>query len=214
MSVNTSEYPRGNTEAKTPPFTQAIALSGDRAGSKGVFQFAGFAWIYDTKVTCVQGDTQSLKTPQGWRQLLRLIRLARRLKKPIILWNLPIIHIATKQRKTSLADTQAIQNVELALLKLPHPIITVFDETYDATYLPWELIWSDGVVYIGSPDIQSSQSEKVKIVQRPTEIASAILELLSQAEAVPTIELIENRSAALQMFAKDSAEISAKLPSQ
>ena len=179
MSVNTSEYLRG--KAKTPPFTQAIALSGDRAGSKGVFQFAGFAWIYDTKVTCVQGERQSLKTPQGWRQLLRLISLARRLKKPIILWNLPIIHIATKQRKTSLANTQAIQNVELALLKLPHPIITVFDETYDAAYPPWELIWSDGVVCIGSPDIQSSESEKVKIAERPTEIASAILELLSQA---------------------------------
>ena len=127
------------------------------------------------------------------------------------MWNLPIIHVATKQRKTSLADTQAIQNVELALLKLPHPIITVFDETYDVAYPPWELIWSDGVVCIGSPDIQSSESEKVKIAQRPTEIASAILELLSQAEAVPTIELIENRSASLQMFAKDSAGISAKI---
>ena len=213
MSVNTSEYPGGNTQAKTPPFTQAIALSGDRAGSKGAFQFAGFAWIYDTKVTLVQGDTQSLKTPQGWRQLLRLIRLARRLKKPIILWNLPIIHIATKQRKTSLADTQAIQNVELTLLKLPHPIITVFDETYDVAYPLGKLIWSDGVVCIGSPDIQSAASEKVKIAQRPTEIASAILELLSQAAAVPTIELIENRRAALQMLAKGTAEVSAKLPS-
>ncbi len=214
MSVNTAEYLRGNTQSKTSPFTQAIALSGDRAGSKGVFQFAGFAWIYDTKVTCVQGDPQSLKTPQGWRQLLRLISLARRLKKPIILWNLPIIHIATKQRKTSLANTQAIQNVELALLKLPHPIITVFDETYDAAYPSWELTWSDGIVCIGSRDIQSSESEKVKIAERPTEIASAILEHLSQAEAVPTIELIENRSASLQMLTKDSTEVSAKLSSQ
>lgn len=213
MSVNTSEYLRGNTQAKTLPFTQAIALSGDRVGSKGVFQFAGFAWIYDTKVTCVQGDTQSLKTLQGWRQLLRLISLARRLKKPIILWNLPVIYIATKQRKTSLANTQAIQNVELALLKLPYPIITVFDETYDGVYPPWEMVWSDGVVRVGSSDIQSFESEKVKIAQRPTEIASAILELLSQAETVPPIELIENRSASLQMFAKDSAGISAKLPS-
>ena len=214
MLVNTSEYPKGNTQAKTPPFTQAIALSGDRAGSKGAFQFAGFAWIYDTKVTCVQGDTQSLKTPHGWRQLLRLISLACRLKKPLILWNIPVIHIATKQRKTSLADTQAIQNVELALLKLPHPIITVFDETYDSAYPACEPIWNDGVVFVGSPDIQSSESEKVKIAQRPTEIASAILKLLCQAETIPTIELIENRSASLRMFAKGKAEFSAKLPSR
>ena len=214
MSVNTSESPGGNTQAKTPPFTQAIALSGDRTGSRGAFQFAGFAWIYDTKVTFVHGDMQSLKTPQGWRQLLRLIRLARRLKKPIILWNLPVIHSATKQRKTSLADTQAIQNVELALLKLPHPIITVFDATYAGTYPSCEPIWNDGVVFVGSPNIQSSESEKVKIAQRPTEIASAILELLCQAEAVPPIELIENRSASLQMAAKGIAAFSAKLPSQ
>ena len=162
----------------------------------------------------VRGDPQSLKTPQGWRQLLRLISLARRLKKPLILWNLPVIHIATKQRKTSLADTQAIQNVELALLKLPHPIITVFDETYDDTYPSHEPIWNDGVVFVGSPDIQSSESEKVKIAQRPTEIASAILELLSQAEAVPAVELIENRIASLRIFAKGKAEFSAKLPSR
>ena len=214
MSVSTSEYPRGNTQAKTPPFTQAIALSGDRTGSKGAFHFAGFAWIYDTKVTFVQGDAQSLKTPQEWRQLLRLISLARRLKKPIILWNLPVIHIATKQRRTSLAATQAIQNVELALLKLPHPIITVFDETYDGIYPSWGPMWNDGVVCVGSSGVQFSEAEKVKIARRPTEIASAILELLSQAEAISTIELIEGRRTSLQMFAKGKAEFSAKLPSQ
>ena len=210
MSVNASEYPRGNTQAKTPPFTQAIALSGDRVGSKGTFRFAGFTWIYDMRVIYVQGDTQSLKTPQGWRQLLRLINLARRLKKPIILWNLPVVHIATQQRKTSLANTQAIQNVELALLKLPYPIITVFDETCHTREPPW----NEGVVLVGSPDVQPAESEKVKRVQRPTEIASAILELLCQAEAVSSIELIENRSKSLRMFAKRTVEFSAKLASR
>ena len=214
MPVNTSEYPRGNTQAKTPPFTQAIALSGDRVGSKGTFQFAGFAWISEAKVICVQGDAQSLKTPQGWRQLLRFINLARRLQKPIILWNLPVLHVATKQRKTSLANTQAIQNVELALLKLPYPIITIFDETYHGIYPAKEPAWNDGVVFLGSSDIQLSESEKVKIVQRPTEIASAILELLCQVAAVPTIELIENRRVSLRIFAKDKTEFSAKLASQ
>ena len=203
MSVNASEYPQ-------IPFTQAIAFSGDRAGSKGTFQFAGFAWIYDTKVIYVHGDTQSLKTPQGWRQLLRLINLARRLKKPIILWNLPVVHIATEQRKTSLANAQAIQNVELALLQLPYPIITVFDESCDMQELPW----NEGVVLVGSPDVQTSESEKVKSVQRPTEIASAILELLCQAEAVSPIALIENRRASLRVFVKRTAEFSAKLASR
>ena len=208
MSANTSKYPQ-------PPFTQAIAFSGDRAGSKGAFQFAGFAWIYDTKVTLVQGNVQSLKTPPEWRQLLRLINLAHRLKKPIVLWNLPVVDIATRQRKTSLANTQAIQNAELALLKLPYPIITVFDETYDGTYPSPELIWNDGVVLVAPLlDTQLSQSEKVKIAQHQTEVASAILELLCQAEAIPTAALIANRSASLYMFAKGKTEFSSKSPSQ
>jgi hypothetical protein len=201
MSANTSKYPQ-------PSFTQAIALSGDRAGSKGMFQFAGFAWIWDTKVTLVHGDGQSLKTPPEWRQLLRLINLAYRLRKPIILWNLPVVHIATKQRKTSLAITQSIQNTELALLKLPHPIITVFDENYDGTYPPLEWIWNDGLVLVGSPDTRLAESEKVKIVQHPTEIASAILKLLYQAEVIPTPELIANRSVSLYMLAKSKTEFS------
>ena len=207
MSANTSKYPQ-------PPFTQAIALSGDRAGSKGMFQFTGFAWIYDAKVVLVQGDVQSLKATPEWRQLLRLINLARRLRKPIILWNLPVVHIATEQRKTSLANTQAIQNTELALLKLPYPVISVFDENYDGTYPSPERIWSDGVVLLGSSDTQLSESEKVKIPRQPTEISSVILDLLAQAEAIPTSELIANRSASLQMFAKTKAEFSSKLPSR
>lgn len=207
MSANTSKYPQ-------PPFTQAIALSGDRAGSKGTFQFAGFAWIDNTKVTLVQGDVHSLKTPADWRQLLRLINLAHRLKKPIVLWNLPVVHVATKQRKISLANTQAIQNTELALLKLPHPILTVFDETYNGTHLHPELIWNDGVVLVGSSDIQLSESDKVKVVQNPAEIASAILALLCQAEAIPATRLITNRRVALHMLAKGKTELSSKLPSQ
>ena len=207
MSATTSKYPQ-------PPFTQAIALSGDRAGSKGMFQFAGFAWICDTKVILVQGDVQSLKTPPEWRQLLRLVNLARRLKKPIILWNLPVLHIAAEQRKTSLADTQAIQNTELVLLKLPYPIISVFDESLHATYPPLERIWNDGVVLVGCSDTQSSESEKVKIAQCPTEITSAILDLLSQAETIPTPALIANRSVSLRIIAKRKTEFSSKLSSR
>lgn len=207
MSANTSKYPQ-------PPFTQAIALSGDRAGSKGIFRFAGFAWIYDTKVIFVQGNVQNLKTPPEWRQLLRLINLAHRLKKSIVLWNLPVVDIATQQRKTSLANAQAIQNTELALLRLPHPIITVFDETYSRTYPSLGLRWSDGILLVAPLDTQLSQSEKVKIVQCPTEITSAILGLLCQAEAIPTAELIANRSASLYMFAKGKTEFSSKSPYQ
>ena len=197
MSANTSKYPQ-------PPFTHAIMLYGDRAGSKGTFRFAGFAWIQDTKVILVQGDAQSLSSAAEWRCFLRLTTLAHRLKKPIILWNLPVVHIATTQRQTSLDFAQAIQNAELELLKLPHPIITVFDETYT----PPELIWNDGVVLVAPSDIQPSEVEKVKVVQHPTEIAPAILELLHQAEELSTTELVENRQESLRFLVESRTEFS------
>lgn len=201
MSANTSKYPQ-------PPFTHAIMLYGNRAGSKGTFRFAGFAWIQDTKVILVQGDAQNLSSAAEWRCFLRLTTLAHRLKKPIILWNLPVVHIATTQRQTSLDFAQAIQNAELELLKLPHPIITVFDETYNLTYTPTELIWNDGVVRVAPSDIQPSELEKVKVVQRPTEIAPAILELLRQAERISTTELIKNRQGSLRFLVESRTEFS------
>lgn len=201
MSANASKYPQ-------PPFTHAIMLYGDRAGSKGTFRFAGFAWIQNTKVILVQGDAQSLSSAAEWRCFLRLTALAHRLKKPIILWNLPVVHIATTQRQTSLDFAQAIQNAELELLKLPHPIITVFDETYDLTYAPPELICNDGVVRVASSDTQFSGQEKMEIVQHPMEIAPAILELLRQAEAIPTAELVKNRQESLRFLVEDRTEFS------
>lgn len=201
MLTHTAKYPQ-------PPFTHAIKLYGDRSGSKGTFKFAGFAWIQHTKVILVQGDAQSLNSAAGWRCFLRLIALAHRLKKPIVLWNLPVVHIATTQRQTSLDFAQAIQNAELELLKLPHPIITVFDETYELTSAPPELIWNDGVILVAPLGIQPSERKKVRIVQLPMEIAPAILELLSQAEAIPTAELVKNRQESLRSAVKGRTQLS------
>ena len=201
MSSNIAKYPQ-------PPFTQAIKLYGDRTGSKGTFRFAGFAWIQDTKVILVQGDAQSLNCAAEWRCFLRLIALAHRLKKPIVLWNLPVVHIATIQRRTSLDCAQAIQNAELELLKLPHPIITVFDGAHDSTYAYPELTWNDGVVLVRPPDAQFSEHEKVKIARRSTDIAPAILELLCQAEKISATELVKNRQESLRLAAKSRTEFS------
>lgn len=196
MSSNTSQHP------PQPPFTQAIQLYGDRAGSKGTFKFAGFAWIQHTKVILVQGDAQSLNSAAEWRCLLRLTALAHRLKKPILLWNLPVTHIATIQRRTSLACAHVIQKTELELLRLPHPIITVFKEADNLEHAAPEIVWNDGSVLITAPDAQFSEQKKMKIAQHPTDIAPAILELLRQAEAVPATELIKNRRESLHFLVK------------
>ena len=193
MLTNTLKYPQ-------PPFTQAIQLYGDRSGSKGTFKFAGFAWIQNTKVMLVQGNEQSLNGASEWRCLLRLIALAHRLKKPIVLWNLPVAYIAKIQRKTNLACAQAIQRTELELLKLPYPVITVYDRANHTDHDPRELIWNDGVVLVALPDAQSSEQERVKIAAHPTDIAPAILELLSQAETIPATELVKNRRESLHFL--------------
>lgn len=193
MLANTSKYPQ-------PPFTQAIQLYGDRSGSKGTFKFAGFAWIQNTKVILVQGNERSLKGAAEWRCLLRLIALAHRLRKPIVLWNLPVAYIAKIQRKTNLACAQAIQKTELELLKLPYPVITVYDRPNHTDHDPRELIWNDGVVLVALPDAQSSEQEKVKIAAQPTDIAPAILELLSQAETIPATELVKHRRESLHFL--------------
>ena len=193
MLSNTTQYPQ-------PPFTQAIQLYGDRSGSKGAFKFAGFAWIQNTKVILVQGDDQSLNSASQWRCLLRLIALAHRLKKPIVLWNLPVAYIAKIQRKTTLDCAQAIQKTELELLRLSYPIIAVFDGANNMEHPAQELIWNDGMVLVASPDAQFSEQEWRKIVAHPTDIAPAILELLNQAETIPAAELIENRRASLHFL--------------
>lgn len=193
MLANTSKYPQ-------PPFTQAIQLYGDRSGSKGAFKFAGFAWIQNTKVMLVQGNEQSLNGAAEWRCLLRLIALAHRLKKPIVLWNLPVAYIAKIQRKANLACAQAIQKTELELLRLPYPVITVYDRANHTDHDPRELIWNDGVVLVALPDAQSSEQEKVKIAAHPTDVAPAILELLRQAETIPAPELVKNRRESLHFL--------------
>lgn len=193
MLANTSKYPQ-------PPFTQAIQLYGDRSGSKGAFKFAGFAWIQNTKVMLIQGNEQSLNGAAEWRCLLRLIALAHRLKKPIVLWNLPVAYIAKIQRKTNLACAQVIQRTELELLKLPYPVITVYDKANHTDHDPRELRWNDGVVLVALPDAQSSEQEKVKIAAHPTDIAPAILELLSQTETIPATELVKHRRESLHFL--------------
>ena len=196
MSSNTAKYPQ-------PPFTQAIELYGDRAGSKGAFKFAGFAWIQRTKVIFIQGDTQSFNSASEWRGLLRLTALAYRLKKPIVLWNLRVAHIAAIQRRTSLVCAQIIQKAELELLRLPYPIITVFEGVNNVEHAAPELIWNDGIVLVAPPDAQFFEQKKIKIAQHRTDIAPAILELLCQTEAVPAIELVKNRRESLHFLAKN-----------
>ena len=98
----------------------------------------------------------------------------------------------------SLALARAIQKTELELLKLPHPIIDVFDETDDVDWTTLELGWNDGIVLPALWETQFPEGRHIKIAQHPTDVATAILELLYQAEAMPATELLKNRQETLR----------------
>ncbi len=201
MESNISRFPH-------PPFTRTIELYGDRTANKGNFGFAGLAWTQAEKVVLIQGDVDSFSTPSTWYRFLRLIELAKRLKKPIILWNLPAVHVATTPLPTSLALARVIQNVQIKLLKSSQPLITLFDETY-----PWgEVItvspeglptWGDATLIVRAPDaLPNLQPQLLRIAEHPADIPALLVELLRSVSTIPKTELVAKRRETLCMLAK------------
>ena len=182
--------------------TKAIELYGDRAGSKGTFKFAGLAWLQTEKVILLHGDAQSLAEPAAWRRFHRLATLAHRLKKPLLLWNLSVVC----EPAASLALARAIQETELQLLKLPHPIVTVFDGTFAGDVA--ELAWGDGAVLMKPAHNQAEGNvalparQHVKFAEHADDIPTHISALLCQLTAMPAEELMENRRETLRLLAK------------
>lgn len=180
------------------PFEKTIQLYGDRAGGQGNFEFAGFAEMKEAKVVLLKGNTESLKQPADWRRFLRLINLAQRLEKPVLLWNLPLIHIATIQHPTSLALGNVIQNTKLQLLKLQQPIITFYDSNYEWNDLIAELGWVDGCVIV-KPEkenlsaLSKLKRQNLKIVREQDDILQHILDVLQEVAKISGEELLVTR---------------------
>ena len=93
---------------------------------------------------------------------------------------------------TTLLDRSAVQNSQLQLLKLPVPIIGVFD----TLALAPNLAPIDAAVLIqpGETDPQQETSPiLVKAVDTPSGLKSGILELLSRLSALPVERLVDQR---------------------
>ena len=186
-------------------FNKAIQLYGDRAGGQGNFKFAGLAELQESKVVLLQGNAESLYQPADWRRFQRLVALAHRLKKPVVLWNLPLVRITTAQHPTSLALGTAMQKAEVQLLKFPHPILTVFDQEYEWHNAIQELGWGDGTVLAKPPEVDLSelpdvQQYNVKIVHRQADVPAQILELLRDLSEISGTELVSNRLESLRLL--------------
>lgn len=186
--------PSLNFNYEHPPFEKTIQLYGDRAGGQGNFEFAGLAVIDKVKVVLLKGNQQSLEQPADWRRFLRLINLAQRLEKPVLLWNLSIVHVAANQHYTSLALGTAIKDTKLQLLQIPQPIVTFFDETYEWNTAVQELGWADGAVIVRHDKEEELPAlPNLKVVSEQTDISKQILELLQKLSKVPSEELVANR---------------------
>jgi len=195
-----------------PLFEKTIQLYGDRAGGQGNFEFAGLAELKDIQIVILIGNSDSLSQPADWRRFLRLINLAHRLNKPILLWNLSIMYVASNQHHTSLALGTVIHDTKLQLLRVPQPIISVCDENYmRVSVVEEELEWVDGKVIV-KPDADNSievsefNQENLRMVDRSTEISDEIIDLINILSNVEKEVLIANRLECLHRYAKKNSD--------
>lgn len=195
-----------NFNYQHPPFEKTIQLYGDRAGGQGNFNFAGLAELQDIQVVLLKGNSDSLIQPADWRRFLRLINLAQRLKKPIVLWNLSIVNVTSNQHHTSLTLATAIHDTTLCLLRIPYPIISIFDENHIwMSVVDKELGWMDGKVIV-KPDEEifteesGLKQENLRIVDTSSEISNQIIDLIKLLSNIDQDILIGDRLESLHLY--------------
>lgn len=185
------------------PFNKTIQLYGDRAGGQGNFDFAGLAELQTIKVVLLKGNAQSLEQPADWRRLHRLLCLAQRLQKPVILWNIPFTQNASIENPITLELTTAIKNIKLQLLRLPQPIVSVYDATFELDNEFDRISPGDGTIIVLS-DEDSVQREKILkennlyIVEKTSELPKKISDLLDEYSKEEINELFAKRIERIQ----------------
>ena len=179
-------------------FDKTIQLYGDRAGGQGNFEFAGLAEIKNIKFVLLKGNPQSLQQPADWRRFLRLLLLAQRIQKPVLLWNLLLTQNTSIENPTSLALGTAIKNTRVQLLKLTQPIISVYEETMDFDNAVKGLSWADGTIVVLSDEEQDKKEWILKLnnlycVSTTSAIPNKISEILDENLGKTKNELVEKR---------------------
>ena len=173
-----------------------IELYGDRIEGIGDEIHAGLAWIDETKFVLIGGGDTTTLQPPSWRRISRLFDLAQQLDRPLLLWDVPFQADMTGQT-TTLLHKSAAQNSQLHLLKLPVPIIGVFDKFSrepSLTAVDAAVLLQQGEA---APQPKPSEDETapilVKIAADPSHLKSDILELLSHLSALPAERLVNQR---------------------
>ena len=184
-----------------------IELYGDRTEGTGDEIHAGLAWIDETKFVLIAGADTTTLQPPSWRRISRLFNLAEQLQRPVLLWDVPFQADMTNPTDT-LLHRSAAQNSQLHLLKLPVPVIGVFDE------FPLQLDFAgvDAAILLqqGDADSQPPPSEGetsstlIKVTDNPSHLKSDILELLTHLSSLPVEKLVHQRLEGLRRTAEDT----------
>ena len=191
-----------NFNYQHPHFDKTIQLYGDRVGGQGNFEFAGLAELNNTKVILLHGNPNSLEQPADWRRFQRLINLAQRLKKPVVLWNIHLENAATTQHHTSLALATVIQNTKIQLVKMHLPILAVYDDAYGWDTESGRLGWVDGCIIVRQDkmrmqNLSNSKEHTLEVVCEQNEISEHLKGQLNELSRKPSEELVMDR---LQSF--------------
>ena len=173
-----------------------IELYGDRTEGIGDEIHGGFAWIDDAKFVLIGGGEAVIAEPPSWRRISRLFRLAEQLRKPILLWDL-LFQADIVGPGATLLHRSAAQNSRLQLMKLPVPVIGVFDRlplqsdfaSVDAAIL----LQGEGAAPQPVPAAAQTDSMLVRVTADPSHLQSDILELLGRLTALPSEQLVDQR---------------------
>ena len=173
-----------------------IELYGDRTEGIGDEIHAGLAWIDDAKFVLIGGGEAVVAQPPSWRRISRLFGLAEQLRRPILLWDL-LFQADIAGPGATLLHRSAAQNSRLQLMKLPVPVIAVFDRLP----LQSDLALVDAAILVqqegADPQPTASEAETapmlVKVVTDPAHVKSDILERLAELAALPPGKLVDQR---------------------
>lgn len=197
-----------HSEGLDRTITKFIELYGDRAGEMGEEVHGGLAWIGDAKFILLTSRDGEIQNASSWRRISRLVSLAQHLRRPVLLWDLPLQVLATGLHGDSLVINEAIQDSRLKLLKMRSPVISVFEKRFPVL-LESELAMVDGAVIVSdAPDSCVSTHEHLPHIttvnERQHDLSSEILALLDTASKICVEDLERRRIDQVRMIAMQS----------
>ena len=119
-----------HSEGLDSTITKFIELYGDRTGQKGAGVHGGLAWVGEEKFVLLASGGEGAADAADWRRMSRLAALAQHLRRPVLLWDMPLQVVATVLQKQPLVINEAIQDCKLALLRMRVPVISVFKDRF------------------------------------------------------------------------------------